>query len=65
MDYKLIEKAIFKAWLKATGVVLVVYAAIMAVWLKWSAIRDWVSEKTGLFKKEESYPDLDFSWLNN
>lgn len=48
MDYKKLTLSFFKGWMMAFGLVMAIYAAFVAVWLKCTKFRNWFS---GLFMK--------------
>ena len=48
VDYRKLTVAFFKGWMMAFGLVMAIYAAFVAVWLKCTKFRNWF---TGLFMK--------------
>lgn len=62
IDYKKLTFAFFKGWMMAFGLVMAVYTAFVAVWLKCTKFRNWF---TGLFVKasfdavDESFDSFD------
>ena len=52
IDYNKIAGAIFKAWMKVCGVVMILYAIGLAIWVKWSDIKDWFDARIDWVKSK-------------